>query len=383
MKFKPYQVRIVGFTLALLLVVGQWLFFPVYVSGDSVHTNTVFTAGSAEVKAGDTVEVPIFIKDCAPFFALGLKIDYDRNLELISIELHEDLKPSNAGNLDLPDDISRGVLNFIKFGSGNTRFEDGPVFSLSFSIPLDVPPGNYKIGLAISSAGWVNWEEQFLSGSFVDGTLQITNAGNPATYDVIFAGGPGATGTSPSLSDKLEGEAFFLPENSFQKEGFSFVGWHDGVSLYDAGDSYTMPGHAVTLTAHWKEDIPSGHKEPDVQPLIDPNDVADRDLTVEVTEGGIIVGGKDLSGLSFDVNTPGGKVRVDLDTEEKEVLIQDRGKEGLEVFIDADGDGVFETSIGRFALRGNRVFLIAALIVLGLSACLIGFLIYRRRRKRT
>lgn len=371
------------FVILLALVFLLSLPLPLFAQEETLETDTRFTVASGQGQAGDRVWIPVFIEACAPFFAIGLRVHYDRTAMLLSsIQFHEDSRPKHMVSLDRHEDISTGLMLLVYSGAGNVRFEDGPFLLLGFDLLEQAQSGAYEIGLSLSQADWVNWEEQMLEGTFVPGILEVEGIAAPNHYMVTFEGGEDATGTSPSLSDKMEGEAFSLPENSFQKEGFSFVGWHDGVSLYDAGDSYTMPGHAVTFTAHWKEDIPSGHEEPDVQPLIDPKDVADRDLTVEVTEGGIIVGGKDLSGLSFDVNTPGGKVRVDLDTEEKEVLIKDRGKEGLEVFIDADGDGVFETSIGRFALKGNRVFLIVVLIVLGLSACLIGFLIYRRRRER-
>ncbi len=37
------------------------------------------------------------------------------------------------------------------------------------------------------------------------------------------------------------------------KENYTFDGWHDGTTKYAAGAEYTMPAHAVTFTAQWKE----------------------------------------------------------------------------------------------------------------------------------
>ncbi len=72
------------------------------------------------------------------------------------------------------------------------------------------------------------------------------------TFTVSFAGGDGATGTAPTVTDKQEGEVFTLPENTFEKEGHSFIGWSDGETTYQAGAEYTMPAKNVSFTALWE-----------------------------------------------------------------------------------------------------------------------------------
>ncbi len=76
----------------------------------------------------------------------------------------------------------------------------------------------------------------------------------PTTYTVTFVGGEDATGTAPTEEDKEAGASFALPANTFTKAGCHFTKWSDGTSLYDAGETYTMPAHGVTFTAQWEQD---------------------------------------------------------------------------------------------------------------------------------
>lgn len=240
--------------------------------------------------------------------------------------------------------------------------------------------------------------------------VSVTVMGNdPLRYAVIFEGGADADGTAPSVGAHEAGASFELPDNTFRRNGYHFSGWHDGIQTYKAGVSYTMPARVVTFTAEWEAPPPtpvpgettvvttttvkataesSGILPSETAPTqggpridleIDSNDRADREITVEETGEGLLITGKDLSGLTFDVIKPGGKGRVRLDTEEKKVLVKEVDKDVIEVFVDQDGDGRFETSIGRFTIKGNRAIplVIGAVVVL---AVLGAFLIYVRKR---
>lgn len=81
----------------------------------------------------------------------------------------------------------------------------------------------------------------------------------PATYAVTYAfGSCGDTpyagdSTLPTETAKEEGAKFDLA-GALEWEGYTFTGWNDGETTYDAGAEYEMPGRAVTLTAQWEED---------------------------------------------------------------------------------------------------------------------------------
>ena len=77
------------------------------------------------------------------------------------------------------------------------------------------------------------------------------------TYIVTYASG-GAVGTPPTQSDISEGASFNLASASgLTMADYYFTGWSDGPSVFNAGDSYTMPASDVVLTATWASDIGS------------------------------------------------------------------------------------------------------------------------------
>lgn len=72
-------------------------------------------------------------------------------------------------------------------------------------------------------------------------------------YTVTYADG-GATGDVPvdASSPYEEGATVtVLDKGSLAKTGYSFAGWNDGSTDYEAGDTFTMPDKDVTLTAQW------------------------------------------------------------------------------------------------------------------------------------
>ncbi len=72
-------------------------------------------------------------------------------------------------------------------------------------------------------------------------------------YIVKFTGGDGAKGVAPGNLLAEPGKVIKLPVNTFVKEGYVFAGWSDGSSIYQAGESFTMPSKAVTFKATWKK----------------------------------------------------------------------------------------------------------------------------------
>ncbi|MDE6273533.1 MAG: InlB B-repeat-containing protein [Clostridiales bacterium] len=82
--------------------------------------------------------------------------------------------------------------------------------------------------------------------------------GGASTYAVTYAFGScgdtayAGTSTLPTEAEKEEDEKFTLAVAPVW-DGYTFLGWNDGEKAYSAGAEYTMPAHAVTLTATWQK----------------------------------------------------------------------------------------------------------------------------------
>ncbi len=104
-------------------------------------------------------------------------------------------------------------------------------------------------------AGWSDGENVYQAGeqyTIGEGSVVLT-AQWLKVCSITYVGGDGTTGTTPIQSDKLEGETFRVATNSFEKYGYTFEGWSDGVNTYDEGDVYTVGNQDVTLSAVWQQ----------------------------------------------------------------------------------------------------------------------------------
>ena len=76
---------------------------------------------------------------------------------------------------------------------------------------------------------------------------------DPATYTVTYAlnGGVGAASDSNAY---VEGAFVTVTDAAVTKDGFIFAGWRSsfGGTVYQANDTFQMPGINVTLTAQWQ-----------------------------------------------------------------------------------------------------------------------------------
>ncbi len=214
-------------------------------------------------------------------------------------------------------------------------------------------------------------------------------------YAVVFEGGPGALGTAPSVGGQAEGDQFKLPDNTFRKDGCTFAGWNDGTKTYADGDTYTMPGFTVTFTAWWKEDsgsdtAPGGGEvspgestgSPRFDVIIDEKEKG-RNVTLDENDEGMMLCGDDLSDITLHVTKADKKGRLDIDTDEKEVLIKETPGGDIEAFTDPDDDGVFDTPIAQADFdQEKNITLIFILIAAGLIAAVVVWrlvIIYRNK----
>lgn len=112
--------------------------------------------------------------------------------------------------------------------------------------------------------GWSDGSKTYAAGDTgTMGTADVvlTAQWTDVTYAVTYAAGDG-TGTAPVQAAVAEGGTFTLADNTFTApDGYVFGGWTDGTAEYAAGDTYTMGGAAVTITAVWDKVYTLGEGE--------------------------------------------------------------------------------------------------------------------------
>lgn len=74
----------------------------------------------------------------------------------------------------------------------------------------------------------------------------------------------GGSGTPPASMKAYEGTDVVLPVTALQNDGYLFGGWtpDDGTTIYQPGESYTMPSQDTTLKAFWYQTLTPGEVAP-------------------------------------------------------------------------------------------------------------------------
>lgn len=116
------------------------------------------------------------------------------------------------------------------------------------SSPKDV--GSYEIWVTITDP---NYRHTNGSTGMQVGTLTITQA-PPVVYTATFAAGESAGGVPPAAQTAVKDSQIILPANPFAWEGHLFTGWKadGGTTLYQPGETFTMPARNVAFTAQWQ-----------------------------------------------------------------------------------------------------------------------------------
>lgn len=162
------------------------------------------------------------------------------------------------------------------------------------------------------------------------------------TATVTISGGDGATGTTEFGSDAFSfADGTFtvtLPQNAFEKEGFSFSGWLVGEETKQAGDSATVAENdTLVITAQWTED------EVPVTPVI----------TLSVT-----LGGKPVEGVEN-----GGEIYACIDTEiEYTAMVTGGGAVAITYVYESEEKKTLDSATGTFTFDkiGEYVFTLKA-----------------------
>jgi len=110
------------------------------------------------------------------------------------------------------------------------------------SIPTSLPVSNFVTFGGDDRNGY-----GFSDGVYVDNISITPPPSYPITYDVS-----GSTDLAPVQSDVLGGDTFIVA-SGVNRELYNFVGWSDGVTVYQPGDTYTVASSGVALTATWEK----------------------------------------------------------------------------------------------------------------------------------
>ncbi len=122
-----------------------------------------------------------------------------------------------------------------------------------------VLPSNPYHKSASVFGGWLNDGKLYQA----DDSYTVSDANvtfSAVWYDIEkcyfeLKGGEGATGVAPTIAPTSKGSAITLPENTFVKDGYRFIGWTtDGTEVDKPGDTSTVTvgGKLVTITAVWE-----------------------------------------------------------------------------------------------------------------------------------
>ena len=92
-----------------------------------------------------------------------------------------------------------------------------------------------------------------LFSSLLVGCVRVPNDNGDNTldhYTVTFNLNSGS-GNAPVIPSKESGESFSIPTANVSKTNYTFGGWVCDNSIYNAGDTFTMPSKNVTFYARW------------------------------------------------------------------------------------------------------------------------------------
>lgn len=180
---------------------------------------TEITVGSVQGVAGESVQVPVTIKNADPICAMGLEFTLSDGLTLTNIEQGQAL----SSDLVFTTAIKNRKVNVEEPKAGNFTCKDGIIMNLTVSIssaasgeltiaakPIDGDTGNIS-----------NADLEDVSVTFVPGT--ITVKANTTDRTVTFMNGTAAAATKTVANG---GKLTEIPAAPAAVDGQSFLGWY-------------------------------------------------------------------------------------------------------------------------------------------------------------
>jgi len=226
-------------------------------------TSFVGVSGVTQVSAG--VEQTCVVANgglwCAGYNGAGQLGDGTTNLSALPVNSIQENSGVTSVALNLGNLVCATVAGGVKCwgqnwgGIGNgTTYSQTPVSVIATGSGVTGVSVSMKHGCAIASSFvrcWGNNEEGELgNGSFIASATPVTvrsSAAIPVTVNYSLEGGSG----NPPMQSEVQSGSSFVVAGTPTRAAYTFLGWSDGVALFQSGSSYTVGDSAVTLTAVW------------------------------------------------------------------------------------------------------------------------------------
>lgn len=100
-----------------------------------------------------------------------------------------------------------------------------------------------------------------LIAGFTATIVYASDTPSDSDFTIEFQGGESANGVAPVLEPVKNDSSINLPQNTFTKENYEFIGWSDGEEIYPENETYII-NNDVIFIAQWEEIEPIGEDEP-------------------------------------------------------------------------------------------------------------------------
>ena len=155
-----------------------WENYPLQLTGDTEvkahyvpETSFAFALSSATVKAGETAELTLSVKNCPGLIGLALALETSEAVTLDSFVFDEVIGGTGTG----PDRLPRsGELKFNWFNINGELSGDRVLLRLRCSVAQDAPEGEYWLALKLKDSELVNQEETELTAEPIFGRITVT-----------------------------------------------------------------------------------------------------------------------------------------------------------------------------------------------------------------
>lgn len=253
---------------------------------------------------GDTVEIPVVVKNNPGFASVQMYATYNKNVLVL-----EEIRLGVASNC-----IANAASGVIAGGSASDIKGDGTLFTLVFKVSDSAKTGDYAVNIRIAELYNAADDCLINEGTIVSGTISVKEE-----Y-VISYNANGGTGAPESQRVRADQDAVissYIPV----KEGYNFKGWAteaNGAVKYSAGAKYTAR-ETITLYAVWEAkvydvsfDANGGTDEPAAQKKTHDSEMVISSVT-PVREGHDFLGWAESPSATKPDYTAGGKYNTEGD----------------------------------------------------------------------
>ena len=137
-----------------------------------VDNRPVLSVGSITAKAGDEIEIPVYITDNPGLLGMTFLLEYDDSVILIDWVDHGSDKVFNGLSLQEPPRYKSGC-RVIWYGSKLRKVKDGECMLITATIADDAPAGTYTF--RIYDEEIIDQDGNNVAVKYITGTITITD----------------------------------------------------------------------------------------------------------------------------------------------------------------------------------------------------------------